>query len=126
MATPKTGAYVEENRKLDAWICFNCVQESVATNASAPTVQLHSIRLFLAVIGRRKWIFWAMGVSISFLRSEPLKRDTYAKLPDGVEKYDVAWKLLKPLYGMSTACSDWREAIRDFLANEWGGGCFPR
>ena len=58
-----------------------------------------------------------MGVSGEFLRSGPLKRDTYAKLPDGVEKDNVARKLLKPSYGLCTACKDRCETIRDFLAN---------
>ena len=69
------------------------------TNESAPSVQLQSIRLVLAVIGYRKWTFREIGVSRAFLSSEPLKRVAYAKLPDGVEKGNVAWKLLKPLYG---------------------------
>ena len=34
----------------------------------------------------------------------------------------MAWKLLKPLYGLSTACKDWYETMRDFLAAECGGG----
>ena len=55
------------------------------------------------------------------MRSGPLRRDTYVKLPEGVEKGNIARKLLKPLYGMSTACKDWYGAIRNFLANECGG-----
>ena len=55
------------------------------------------------------------------LRSGPLKRDTYAKLPDGVEKVNISRKLLNPAYGLSTACKDWFETIQDFLANERGG-----
>ena len=30
------------------------------------------------------------GFAISFLRAWPLKRDTYAKLPDGAEKGNIA------------------------------------
>ena len=62
-----------------------------------------------------------MDVSRAFLRSEPLKRDTYAQLPKGAEKDNVAWKLLKPLYGLSTACKDRYATIRDFIPNEFGG-----
>ena len=62
-----------------------------------------------------------MGVSISFLRSVRLKRDAYANLPEVVEKDNVSWKLLKPLYGPITDCKDWREAIRGFLEEECGG-----
>ena len=51
---------------------------------------------------------------------ESLQRETYAKLPYGVEKGNIAWKLLKPLYGLSTACKDWCETIRDFLAEVCG------
>ena len=86
----KTCTYVDENRKLDAIFCVKGSQEFVETNASAPPVQLQSVRLFLAVIGYRKWNFGEMGVLIAFLRPCPLKRDTYAKLPDGVEKDNVA------------------------------------
>ena len=50
------------------------------------------------------------------LRSEPLKRDTYVKLPQWAEKDNVARKLLKPLFVLSTACKDWYKNIRDFLA----------
>ena len=62
-----------------------------------------------------------MDVSRAFLRSEPLKRDTYVQLPKGVEKDNVAWELLKPLYGLSTACKDWYKTIRNFLSKECGG-----
>ena len=61
-----------------------------------------------------------MGVSRAFLRPEPLKLGAYAKLPDAVEQENAARGLLKPLYGLSTACKDWYETIRDFLANECG------
>ena len=46
----KTGATDDENRKLEARLRFKGFQEFAATNASAPTVQLQIIRLFLAVI----------------------------------------------------------------------------
>ena len=61
-----------------------------------------------------------MGVSRAFSRSGPLKRDTYAKLPDAVEKDNIAWKLLGPQYGLITARKDWYGTIRDFLAEECG------
>ena len=61
-----------------------------------------------------------MDVSRAFLRSEHLRRDTYAQLPEGVEKDNVAWGLLKPLYGLSTACKDWYKTIRNFLSKECG------
>ena len=61
-----------------------------------------------------------MDVSRALLRSVPLKRDTYVKLPDVVEKENSARNLLKPLYGMSTACKGWHETIRDFLEKECG------
>ena len=51
MDHPKTGAYVDENRKLDAVLCVKCFQEFVETNESAPTVQLQIIRGVLAVTG---------------------------------------------------------------------------
>ena len=59
-----------------------------------------------------------MDVSMAFLRSKHLKRDAYVKLPEWVEKCNVARKLLEPLYGLSTACKDWYETLRDSLANE--------
>ena len=114
----KTGAYVGEDRKLEAVFRVKRFQEFVETHASAPTVQLQIIRLLLAVIGYRKWNFRAIGVSGEFPRSGALKRDAYAKLPDGGEKDNVAWQLLKPMYGLSAACTDWCKTIRDFLANE--------
>ena len=77
----KTGAYVDENRKLDARFCVEVFQEFAESNASAPTVQLQRIRLCLAAISYRKWDFRVMGVLRAFLRSEPLKRDTYVQLP---------------------------------------------
>ena len=55
-----------------------------------------------------------------FLRYEPLKRETYAKRPNGEEKENAARKLLKPLYVMSTARGDCCETILDFLAEERG------
>ena len=91
----KTGAYIGENRKLDARFRAKCSQEFVETNAAAPTVKLQIICLALAVIWYRKWNFRAMGVSREFLRSGPLKRDTYAKPPDAVDPENAARKLLK-------------------------------
>ena len=58
---------------------------------------------------------------MAFLRSEPLGRDTYVKLPEGVEEGNAAWELLKPLYGLSTACKGWYKTIRNFLIDECGG-----
>ena len=76
----KTGAYLDENRKLDAGFCVKGFQEFVGSNEYAPTVQLQSIRLCLAVIAFRKCDFIVMDVSMAFLRSEPLKMDTYVQL----------------------------------------------
>ena len=56
----------------------------------------------------------------SFLGSEPLKRDNYLELPDVVENDNIERDLLKPLFGLSSACKDWCETIRDFLARECG------
>ena len=121
----KTGAYVGENRKLDAVFCVKGFQEFVE-NASAPAVQLETIRVVLTIIAYRKWNMRATGVSIAFLRSVPLRRDAYALLPDGVESGNIAWDISKPLYGLITACKNWRNAIRDFLEEEcvfaFGGG----
>ena len=55
----------------------------MGNNAAAPAVQLQSIRIALAVIAYRRWNFRAVGVSRAFLRSKPLVRNTYVKLPDG-------------------------------------------
>ena len=96
-------------------------QEVVEDNAASPTVQLQSVRIALAVIAYGKWDFRVMDVSRAFLRSEPLDRDTYAKLPDGVEQENAAWGLLKPLYGLSTAYKNWYRTIRNFLTEECGG-----
>ena len=65
--------------------------------------------------------FLSDGLSRAFLMSEPLKRDTYVKLPDWAEKGNVSRVLLNPLYGLSTACKEWCETIRDFLAKECVG-----
>ena len=48
-----------------------------------------------------------------------LKRGNYPKLPLGVGKGNVDFGLLKPLYGVIADCKDWRETIRDFLAEEF-------
>ena len=69
----------------------------------------------------RKRDFRVMDVSRAILRSQPLKRDTYVQLPKLVEDDRVAWKLPKPLYGLSTSCRDWYRAIMDFLLGEWRG-----
>ena len=110
----KTGAYVGEDRKLEAVFRVKRFQEFVETHASAPTVQLQIIRLLLAVIGYRKWNFRAIGVSGEFPRSGALKRDAYVELPDGAGKEIIARKLLTPLYGLSTACNERCETIRAF------------
>ena len=47
------------------------------------------------------------------LREAPQRRG-------GVANSNIARKLLKPLYGLSTACKDWYKTIRDFLAKECG------
>ena len=61
-----------------------------------------------------------MGSPRPFSRSKPLKRDTYATLPGGVEKENAACEIRKPLYGMSTERKDRYGGIRDFLAKECG------
>ena len=74
------------------------------------------------------WGFRAMDVSGAFLTPQPLKRDTYAKPPDGVEMGNVAWGLSTPLYGLSTAWKYWYASIMGFWISEcalvgvvWGG-----
>ena len=91
----KTGAYLDGDRKLDAGCCVGGFQEFAESNASAPTVQLQSIMLCLAVIAFRKWGFRVMDVSRAFLGSEHLKGKlmfNYQK--QGVEGDRVAWELL--------------------------------
>ena len=126
METKRQERTWDENRKLDSRFRAKGFQEFSESNASAPTVQLQSIRLRLSLIAFRKWDFRVMGFSRAFLRSEHLERETYVQLPKGVEDDRVAWELLKPLYGLSTSCKDWYKAIRDFLSEECvcvcGGG----
>ena len=121
LAKPKRGRMLMKNRQLDAIFFVKCFQEFSETNASVPTVQLHRILVALAVIAYRRWDFRAMDAPGDFLRSEPLKRDTYAKLPDVVEKGNIERKLLKPMYRLSTSCKHWCATIRDFRANARGG-----
>ena len=116
-----TGGYVGENRKLDAGLRVKGFHEVLETNASAPTVQLRSIRVVLAVIAYIKWNSREMDVSMSFLRSGPLKRETYAGISNVVEKENVAWGLLKPMYGIITSREVGRKSSRDFLEEERGG-----
>ena len=125
LVVKKAGTYVDENRKLDGRFSVKGFQEFAEPNASTPTVQLQSIRMCLAVIAYRKWNFRITGVSRDFLMSEPLERGTYVKLPQGVEKGNVARKLLTPLYWLIAACKDWYKTIRDFLASECGGKLPP-
>ena len=67
----KTSAYVGENRKLDSRFRATGFQEFAETDASAPTVQLQSIRAVLAVIAYLRWNFRAIDVSRAFLASGP-------------------------------------------------------
>ena len=77
----KTGTYIDGNRKLDARFCVEGFREFAEPNASAPTVQLQSIRLFPSIVAFRKWDFRVMDVPMELLGSEPFKRGTYAQLP---------------------------------------------
>ena len=65
----KTGAYVDEDIKLDSVFCVKGFRDFAEPNASAPTVQLQIIRLCLAVIAYRKWNFRVMDVSRAFSMS---------------------------------------------------------
>ena len=62
----KTGAYVGENRKLDAMFRVKCPHEIVETNAPAPSVQLQSLRAVLTVIAYSKWDFRVMDAPLPF------------------------------------------------------------
>ena len=112
----KTGAYVGQNRKLDAWFRVKCFQWFVETNASAPMVQLQSIRVVLDVIAYRKWNYREMDVPKAFLRRGALERETYSELPGGVETKNISCGLPKPRYGLITACQYWYVTIRDCLS----------
>ena len=85
-AIPKHGNMWKKNRQLDARFRVKCSQESAETNASAPTVQLQSIRAVLGVIAYTKWNFREADVSRGFLRFGHLKRGTYAGLPNGADR----------------------------------------
>ena len=41
---------------------------------------------------------------------------------NGEEEDNVAWGILKHLYGLSTDCKDWYKTIRVVPAIEFGGG----
>ena len=62
-----------------------------------------------------------MGVSRDSMRSEPLGRGAYAKLPGGSGQGNVAWEILKPLHGLSTSRKDWYRTIWNFPIEECGG-----
>ena len=79
----------------------------------------------LAVIAYRKRNFRAMGVSRALLRSGTLERDVYAQVPRWVEKGNIAWDLLKPVYGLDTAGNDLGGNMRNILAKECVGGTTP-
>ena len=120
-AVKRRGAYDGGNRKLGARFRVKGFRKFAESDESAPTVQLQRIRMFLAVISYRKRNFRVMGISRAPLRSGPLGRDAYAQLPRWVGKANVSRMLLKPLYGLSTACKGRHKTIRNLLANECGG-----
>ena len=103
----RNGAYIDENRKLDAIFCVKGRRDFAGPTESPPTVQLQSLRLWIAVIAYRKWDFRVTGAPMAFLRSEPLKRDTYPQLPKVADGDTVGCELSKPMYGLSTTCKDW-------------------
>ena len=53
----------------------------------------------------------------SIFEVRTVKAQHLCKTPNGVDKDNVDWEILKPLCVLSTACKDWCETIRDFLAN---------
>ena len=73
----KTGACIEEDRRLDSRSRFKRAQEDVGKNPSTPTIQLQSLRSCLAVIAYRNWNFRDLDVSMVTLKSESQEEETY-------------------------------------------------
>ena len=65
--------------------------------------------------------FIVIDVSRALLTLVPFRRDAYVNFLTEIAKGNVDWELLKPPYGLSTACRRWCEAVRDFLAKGCGG-----
>ena len=91
-------------------------------NSAPHTAQLQSLNVLVFAIAYRRWNFRVMDFAREFPKSKPLERFIYAKHPSfAVWNTDNRWKLVKPLSGLPTACSEWYHTPKDFLFGYlWG------
>ena len=67
------------------------------------------------------------GFPRAFLKSKPLGRNIYEAPPLFEAGNPGAWRnLLKPQYGLETACREWYEALKCYLAGKLGRGGLTR
>ena len=66
---------MDGRRRLDARFLAKGTQEDVGGNASAPTAQLHSLRVLLEVNAYSEWDSRSMNVQGAFLKPTPSERE---------------------------------------------------
>ena len=79
--------------------------ENERPQSDSPTANRESLRLFLSISASLGFEnLCSIDVSAAFLQAEKLERDVYVKLPKFMNPDDSwAYKLEKPLYGLSDA-----------------------
>lgn len=82
----------------------------------APVVRHETLRILLAVAGKRKLIVKHYDVKTAFLYGD-LEETIYMKQPEGFENGNYVCKLKKGLYGLKQSARNWNKKISSILLN---------
>ena len=97
--------HIGNRRRLAGRFCVKSPQGEIGEETPPPESTVGGLGVSLSVVSYRTWSCRVAGVSGAFLKSKPLVRNIYAETPLFPEiNPDAMCDLLKPLYGLATAC----------------------
>jgi hypothetical protein len=84
------------------------------TEVFAPTIQLSTVRVLLAIAAARGLHVHQIDVKTAFLNGD-IEEEVYIKPPATVRRGNEVWRLNKALYGLKQAARQWHIKLREQL-----------
>jgi hypothetical protein len=112
------------NRKFKARLCAKDFRKKYLENEEdekqrmenyAPVVRTKNVRLIICIATIHGMHIFQFDVDAAFLNAEYSRIDVYVRPPPGYYPSGIAWRLLRPLYGMQDAPKEWYECLVKFL-----------
>ena len=90
-------------------------EENIDLQKESPTVNKHTVRVFLAIAATKKWTVKTTDIKSAFLQSKNIEREVYIKPPKEAECANRIWKLKRCLYGLNDAARQFFDSVSNEL-----------